>query len=310
VSEIKLEPSRPTASIELREISIDGADVNHPFLQRMRRENAARAAAAFPVRAPLPAPRPPDLDALLLQQRLANQAVLIAQERQAAAEDAEQIAKADLEAARVRVAELAAADDGAVGDLTQARKLRIALVSEERRQWLKAGGAGDRPELPPAPAVSLARAALDDARVELEVCVSVLADASAAAVGARQEVHEAIMAANLAAHRVIGESGLHDLAVGYIADIESAIAKWDLLQVANMQHFPLEPGRAIQRLQALSPTARTVISGPPRHTIEIGTAIGGVNSGRGAAYAAYLQQRFRELRAILPEEEPVVEAAE
>jgi hypothetical protein len=44
------------------------------------------------------------------------------------------------------------------------------------------------------------------------------------------------------------------------------------------------------------------MSGPPRHVIEIGTEIGGLNSGRAAAYADYLQRRFRELRELLPEE--------
>jgi hypothetical protein len=41
-----------------------------------------------------------------------------------------------------------------------------------------------------------------------------------------------------------------------------------------MSEIKLEPGRAIQRLQALSQEARTVMSGPPRHVIEIGTEIG------------------------------------
>ena len=69
-----------------------------------------------------------------------------------------------------------------------------------------------------------------------------------------------------------------------------------------MSEIKLEPGRAIQRLQPLSQEARTVMSGPPRHVIEIGTEIGGLNSGRAAAYADYLQRRFRELRELLPEE--------
>jgi hypothetical protein len=110
VSEIRLEPSAPTASIEFREIQIDEANVNnHPFIERMKRENAQRAAAAFAPSPPFAPPRPPNMEELLWQQRLANQAVIVAQEGQAAAEDAEEIAKADLEAARQRVAELAQA---------------------------------------------------------------------------------------------------------------------------------------------------------------------------------------------------------
>jgi hypothetical protein len=219
---------------------------------------------------------------------LTNQEVFIAQERLAAAEDAEEIAKGDLDVARVRVAELEEADDAVVGDFTQARKLRIALVSEERRQWLRSGAVGERPELPAAPAVSLERTELDQARVEVEVCESVLADACrrGRSTSSRAPSHY-----DGETHRVIGLAGLHDLAVGILEDIASAVAKWDLLQVANLQHFPLEPGRAIQRLQALSQEARTVMSGTPRLVIEIGTEIGGLNSRRGAAYAEYLQCR-------------------
>jgi hypothetical protein len=307
VSEIKLEPSQPMASIELREIAIDGADVNHPFLQRMRRENAARAAAAFAPRVALAPPQPPDMDELLLQQRLANRAEIVARDRLTAAEAEEEIAKSDLEVARSRLAELAEADRAGFEELAQERKVRLARAAEALRRWLLGGRVGERPEVPPSPAPSLERSELDQARIEVEVCESVLNDASAAVGQARQDVHQAIVVANCAARRAIA-GALDEISVRYEAGIEGAIAEWDLGQVANMAQFPLEPGGVLRPLaeevKEVSPRFRAMVSGPPRHTIEFGTEIGGLNSGRGAAYAEYLRRRFRELREMLPEEEP------
>jgi hypothetical protein len=101
MSEIRLGPPPATATIEFREILIDGGNVNnHPFIERMKRENAERAAAAFPPRTPFAPLASPDIRELLREQRFRNKAVIIAQARLMAAEDAEEIAKGDLDAAR------------------------------------------------------------------------------------------------------------------------------------------------------------------------------------------------------------------
>jgi hypothetical protein len=311
MSEIKVGPSPEVPSIEFNEIHIDGSrDANHPFLQRLRREDAERRAAATPRREAFVLPPLPDVDELLKAARWANQAEIIAREQLTAAEDEEALAREELDVARTRLAELEQADDVSFSELTQARQQRLAQHAAARREWLKAGGIGERPEVPAAPVPSLERAALDRARIEVEVCESTLAAASAKAAAAREAVPAAMYRANVAARRALAR-GIDDIPGRYAAHIEGAAAEWELAQVANMAQFPLNlAGLTLQPLAGeVSPGFKALVSSPPRHVVDIGTEIGGRNSARAAAYREYLQRKFRELRALLPEQEGTEAAA-
>jgi hypothetical protein len=69
-----------------------------------------------------------------------------------------------------------------------------------------------------------------------------------------------------------------------------------LLQMANMQQFPLDPGRPMGPLSALHQVVRNILAAPPGLDEDTGTEIG----RGGSEFSTILQRRFWELREMLP----------